>query len=137
MDRWSKEKRSEVMSRIRSRDTKPELLVRSGLHKLGFRYRLHQRTLPGKPDLVFPKYQAVVFIHGCFWHQHSKCKDGHLPKSRTEYWSKKLAKNVSRDRAARKSLQAKHWRVLVVWECEIKNNLEATLRKIEAFLKRS
>jgi len=117
-DRFSKAQRSANMSKIRNRDTKPELLVRSALHRLGFRYRLHQKHLPGKPDLVLPKYGTVVFVNGCFWHQHS-CKDGGYPKSNKTFWKMKLDKNVERDRRNKKELISKGWRVLSVWECEL------------------
>lgn len=98
MDVFSKKKRSEVMSRIRSRDTKPELIVRSWLHRQGFRFRLHDKSLPGTPDIVLKKYKTVIFVHGCFWHQHKDCKYAAMPKTRRDFWRIKLAANVSRDR---------------------------------------
>ena len=118
-DVFTKEKRSEVMSRIRGKNTKPEYFVRSGLHRLGFRFRLHVRDLPGKPDLVLRKYKAIIFVHGCFWHGH----DCHLfkwPKTRGQFWKTKIHKNQDNDRKALKSLDESRWRVLVVWECAIK-----------------
>jgi DNA mismatch endonuclease, patch repair protein len=108
------------MSAIRSKNSKPELTVRRLVHGMGFRYRLHRRDLPGKPDLVFGPRRKVIFIHGCFWHQHPDpaCLDGRLPKSRTEYWHAKLAKNVERDRLHCEALENSGWRVMTIWECE-------------------
>lgn len=108
------------MSRIKSRDTKPELIVRSLLHRQGFRFRLHDRSLPGTPDIVLKKHKTVIFVHGCFWHQHKGCKYAAMPKTRREFWRQKLAGNVTRDRRNRKALEKLGWRVLVVWECEQK-----------------
>lgn len=104
------------MSGIRGKDTKPELMIRRALHSKGFRYLLHSSNLPGKPDMVFPKYRAVIFVHGCFWHVHG-CKYFKLPASRTEFWREKLLKNRRRDELALETIQALGWRVLVVWEC--------------------
>lgn len=114
------EQRSRTMRAVRSRDTKPELTVRRFLHTAGLRYILHDRRLPGSPDLVFPKYRTVVFVHGCFWHQHANCPAASRPRSNTEYWSRKLTGNVERDARNRNSLEASGWRVLVIWECEIR-----------------
>lgn len=108
------------MSRIRSEDTKPELVVRSMLHRLGFRFRVHSKHLPGKPDIVLPKYRTVIFVHGCFWHQHTDCKICHKPKSNIEYWHPKLARNISRFVLQSQSLNELGWAVGVVWECETK-----------------
>ncbi len=124
VDKISKSRRSENMRRIKSKGTKPEMVVRRLVHGLGYRYRLHRKDLPGKPDLVFGPRRAVVFVHGCFWHQHD-CRDGRVPSSNREYWEPKLARNVERDRMTRHELEAAGWRVLVVWECEIKD--DATL----------
>jgi DNA mismatch endonuclease (patch repair protein) len=118
MDRLTPAERSENMRRIRSRDTNPELAVRSLVHRLGFRFRLHRPDLPGKPDLVFPSMRKVIFVHGCFWHQHKHCIDGRVPRSRSEYWEPKLTRNVERDRAARTALRRAGWRSLTIWECE-------------------
>lgn len=107
------------MSRIRGRDTKPEMLVRQGLHARGLRYRLHDRKLPGRPDLVFPRHGAVVFVHGCFWHAHG-CALSKLPATRQDFWKKKLEGNVTRDRRAVDALLASGWRVLVIWECALR-----------------
>jgi DNA mismatch endonuclease (patch repair protein) len=107
------------MSRVRGRDTKPEMLIRRGLHAMGLRYRLHDRKLPGRPDLVFPKYRTVLFIHGCFWHAHG-CALSKLPATRRDFWRAKLEGNTARDRKATKALQAQEWRVLVIWECALR-----------------
>ncbi|MBX3602816.1 MAG: DNA mismatch endonuclease Vsr [Rubrivivax sp.] len=113
------EQRRLNMSRVRRSDTKPEMLIRRGLHASGLRYRLHDRRLPGRPDLVFPKYRAVVFVHGCFWHAHG-CALSKLPATRREFWQKKLTDNAARDRRAIAALHADGWRVLVVWECALR-----------------
>ena len=108
-----------MMSGIRGRDTKPELLLRKGLHAMGFRYKLHDKSLPGKPDLVFPRYRAVIFVNGCFWHGH----DCHLfkwPKSRKDFWREKIKSNIDRDRLVTSQLKEQGWRVLRVWECALK-----------------
>lgn len=114
------EQRSRTMRAVRSRDTKPELAVRRFLHAAGLRYRLHDRRLPGSPDLVFPKHRAVVFVDGCFWHQHPDCPAASRPQSNTDYWSRKLSGNVERDARNRAALEASGWTVLVIWECEIR-----------------
>ena len=126
MDSLSPTRRSANMSRIRSKDTKPEVLVRKVLHRLGYRYRLHRRDLPGVPDLVFPSRKKAIFVHGCFWHQHKGCVDGRLPLSRQDYWQPKLQRNVERDRENTTKLRISGWRVLKLWECDILNgnNLE-------------
>ncbi|MFC6671844.1 very short patch repair endonuclease [Marinobacterium aestuariivivens] len=111
--------RSRNMAAIKPGNTKPELLVRSHLHSLGFRYRIHDSRLPGKPDLVFPKYKAVIFVHGCFWHMHC-CSLFKIPKTRTEWWIKKLNQNKKRDLLAQKELEELGWKVLTVWECAIR-----------------
>jgi DNA mismatch endonuclease (patch repair protein) len=113
--------RSAQMSLVRSRDTKPEMRVRQALHATGLRYRLHDRRLPGSPDLVFPSRRIVVFVHGCFWHRHEGCAAARMPKSRLEFWEPKLEGNVARDRKQRTALEALGWTVMVVWECETKD----------------
>jgi len=118
VDGITPEKRSWNMSRIRGVDTKPELLVRSLLHRMGYRFRLHRRDLPGRPDIVLPKYRAVVFVHGCFWHRHRGCRYAYVPKSRKDFWKRKFARNVERDREVRHLLRKAGWKILVVWECE-------------------
>jgi len=131
MDIWTKKKRSHVMSNIRSRNTKPEILLRSYLHKHGFRFRVHEKKLPGKPDIVLPKYKTIIFVHGCFWHQHKNCIDGRIPKSRTKYWKEKLDGNVRRDRKYVKDLKKLGWRVLAAWECEIeKEEIQLSLVRL-------
>ena len=114
-DTVDRAKRSEIMSRIRSRDTKPEMIVRRIAHGLGFRFRLHRRDLPGSPDLVFPRYRSVIMVHGCFWHRHPGCKNASTPGTRVNYWETKLQGNVVRDRRNETALQDLGWRVLVVW----------------------
>ncbi len=111
--------RSRNMAAIKNKDTRPEMLVRRSLHRAGFRYRLHVAALPGKPDLVFPKYKAVIFIHGCFWHQH-QCAMFHWPKSRTAWWVNKITANRAHDEAVQDKLRELGWRVLLVWECSLK-----------------
>ena len=115
------EQRSKIMSMIKGKNTKPEMLVRSVCHELGLRYRLHRKDLPGKPDLVFPKHRLCVFVHGCFWHRHPGCKYAYTPKSRLDFWLPKLAKNVERDLDAQQALIVRGWRVVIIWECHTKN----------------
>ncbi|KAA2235585.1 very short patch repair endonuclease [Salinarimonas soli] len=109
------------MSRIRGRDTKPEMVVRSVAHALGRRFRLQRRDLPGTPDLVFPRSRAVIFVHGCFWHRHSGCRKASTPSTRREFWEEKFARNVVRDAANERKLRAMGWAVLVIWECETRD----------------
>lgn len=127
--------RSENMRRIRSKNTNPEMVVRRLIHGMGYRYRLHRKDLPGKPDLVFPIRKAVIFIHGCFWHQHPEpaCKLAHIPKSNLEYWLPKLERNKVRDTLHHAELTHLGWRVLVLWECEV-NDIANISRKIADFL---
>jgi len=133
MDRIIPPRRSENMRRIRSRDTQPEKLVRKLLSELGYRYRLNCRNLPGKPDLVFRPRKKAVFIHGCFWHQHKGCKECRIPKSNTNYWVPKLARNIERDYARAHLLRKLGWRVLILWECELRN-MAQTRRRLRKFL---
>jgi DNA mismatch endonuclease (patch repair protein) len=133
VDTISPEYRSEIMGRVRAKDTKPEMIVRRMLHATGYRYRLHARDLPGKPDLVFPARRKVVFINGCFWHRHRDCALSRLPKSRTEYWTEKLERNRERDERNVAALRKLGWEVLTVWECEVRD--PATLMpRVVAFL---
>ena len=118
-DQITKEHRSWNMSRIRDRDTKPEILVRSLLHRMGYRFRLHRTDLPGRPDIVLPKHKTVVFVHGCFWHRHRNCRLAYTPKTRTEFWDTKFTRNVERDLEVRRELRKLGWNVIVVWECEL------------------
>lgn len=127
------ERRSENMRQIKSKNTKPEMVLRFMLHRAGYRYRLHSSVLPGKPDLIFPSRKAVIFVHGCFWHQHRNCQDGHVPESRSNYWIPKLSRNVERDTQVLRELRTLGWRVLVVWECELKSP-EKVMRKAAKFL---
>jgi DNA mismatch endonuclease (patch repair protein) len=133
MDVLTPEQRHYNMSQIHSKDTKPEIIVRKWLWHNGYRYRLHRKDLPGKPDIVFTKYKAVIFVHGCFWHSHN-CKYGSRPKTNRDFWNKKLRNNIERDEMNIKKLIELHWRVLVLWECEImKWNSELEI-KINGFL---
>jgi DNA mismatch endonuclease (patch repair protein) len=127
-DVHSKEVRSFNMSRIRSRNTKPEMLVRKFLHAQGFRYRLHVKDLPGKPDIVLPKYRTVIFIHGCFWHGHEGCRYFVVPKTRTEWWLTKINSNKANDVKALKALKKEGWKIITLWECELRpTTFEKTL----------
>jgi DNA mismatch endonuclease, patch repair protein len=121
VDTLTREKRSWNMSRVRNKNTKPELLVRSLLHRNGYRFRLHKEGLPGRPDIVLPKFKAVIFMHGCFWHRHKGCSDATTPKTRTDFWQNKFSKNVERDKFVNKELRKMGWKVIVVWECELKD----------------
>lgn len=112
------------MSKIRSKNTTPEIKVRKLLHSMGYRFRLHRKDLPGKPDIVLPKYKAVIFVHGCFWHGHEGCKYACLPKTNVEYWYNKIQNNIARDEKNVNSLIQKQWKVLTVWECQLKNDVD-------------
>ena len=123
------------MSRIKGKDTQPEILVRKYLHAQGFRYRVHVNTLPGKPDIVLPKYKTVIFINGCFWHGHKSCKYFTIPKTRTEWWLKKINNNIDNDKKANKELKSSGWKVLVIWTCNLKktkfeNAMQSLLKKL-------
>lgn len=136
MDTLTPDGRSERMSRVRGANTKPELLVRRLVHGLGYRYRLHDRRLLGRPDLVFPGRRAVIFVHGCFWHRHPDpaCKLARIPKTRTEFWVAKLEGNRSRDRETEHRLSESGWRVLTLWECQLRDR-EAISAKVRDFLR--
>lgn len=121
MDRLSVERRSWLMSRVKAKHTSPEMVVRRKAHALGLRFRLHRKDLPGTPDLVFPKYRAVVFVHGCFWHRHAGCRKAGMPKSRVEFWKEKFERNVDRTRRNVEELTELGWSVNVIWECETKD----------------
>jgi DNA mismatch endonuclease (patch repair protein) len=129
-DTLSKSERSKAMSKVRSADTKPEWILRCGLHSIGFRYRLRDRRLPGRPDLVFPRYGTVVLVHGCYWHRHPDCKDASTPNSNISFWAAKFAENVQRDRRNIRELELLGWRTLVVWECELVNRTAETIRRV-------
>lgn len=135
MDTLSREERSARMSRVRGKDTRPEMVVRRMMHSMGLRYRLHVRRLPGSPDIVLPRHRAVVLVHGCFWHRHEdpECKLARLPKSRLEFWLPKLDANHSRDQQNQQRLRDLGWRTLVVWECELVDR-EAVRAKLCEFL---
>lgn len=129
-DNISKERRSFIMSRVRSRDTKPEKIVRSILFSQGFRFRLCQKNLPGKPDIVLKKYKTVIFIHGCFWHGHENCKKSGLPQSNADFWKNKIERNKQRFNEVAGQLRAQGWKVVVIWECEIRKHFEDTMKKL-------
>ena len=128
------EVRSRMMASIRARDTRPEMLVRRHLHGLGFRYRLSPRDMPGKPDLVLPRYRAVVFVHGCFWHGHDSCRFATVPATRTEFRTAKISANKRRDVASEEKLRALGWRVAVVWECTLRSNQSGALQRAADFV---
>ena len=131
MDTLTEEKRSWNMSRIKNRDTKPELIVRSMLHRLGLRFRLHRKDLPGKPDIVLAKFKKVIFVNGCFWHRHAGCKLAYKPKSRVKFWNNKFKKNVQNDIKVKKKYSQSAWNQIIIWECETKDlkKLENKIRK--------
>ena len=126
VDTLTPAQRSERMSRIRSGDTKPEIVLRKALHKLGFRFRVHGTRLPGKPDIVLTKYKTAIFVHGCFWHRHPGCKVATTPKSNTDFWTDKFARNVERDERVVQQIEDGGWRVIIVWECDVDSPLKAT-----------
>lgn len=130
MDIWDKEKRSAIMASVKQRDTKQEVLVRKYLFSKGFRYRKNDKRLPGSPDIVLPKYKVAIFIHGCFWHGHD-CRAGHLPSSNNEFWEAKIERNRERDRQKEEQLRALGWNVIVIWQCELKNQAIAIGRLAE------
>jgi len=123
------------MSRIKGRDTAPEKRVRSLLHRLGFRFSLHKRELPGRPDIVLKRYHTAIFVHGCFWHRHAGCKNSVLPKTRADFWLAKLSGNVARDRRNQAALKHQGWKTLIVWECEVENETRLTRRLIAKLAK--
>ena len=129
-DIFSTEKRSDVMSKIKSKNTKPEKIVRSLLFSMGYRFRLHVKDLPGKPDIVLPKYKTVILVNGCFWHGHENCKDSGIPKTNSDFWYDKISKNKERDKRVSNELEQAGWKVLVVWECQINDK-----EKLISFLK--
>ena len=130
-DIMTKNERSIRMSRIRSESTKPEMKLRHALWRLGFRYRTNDKILPGKPDIVLPKYRSVVFVHGCFWHGHKGCPTSHIPETNTAFWATKIIRNQERDQEVWRKLEAKGWSVVIVWECQLKKaNLEETIDRV-------
>jgi DNA mismatch endonuclease (patch repair protein) len=128
MDRLTPAHRSWNMSKIKSANTQPERLVRSLLHSMGFRFRLHRKDLPGKPDIVLPKYRTAIYVNGCFWHRHPNCKYAYSPKSRVAFWERKFSENVERDRKNQTALRKLSWRVITVWECESRSPERLTRR---------
>jgi len=134
-DKLSPERRSWNMSRIKGKDTKPEMKVRSYLFRQGFRFRKNDKRYPGKPDIVLPMYKTVVFVHGCFWHRHPGCKDATTPKTRTEFWMEKLSKNVANDRKNVDALKELGFRVIIVWECEIEKEFASTMDRLVSMIK--
>ena len=130
MDTLTPEERSKLMAKIRGKNTKPELAVRSLLHRAGYRFSLHRKDLPGKPDIVLRKYNTVVFVHGCFWHRHKNCKVASTPKSNVEFWQAKFDRNVANDKRHARKLREMGWHVLTVWECELKKP-EKVLAKLK------
>jgi DNA mismatch endonuclease (patch repair protein) len=132
-DKWTPEQRSAMMSRVKNANTKPEVRVRQLLHRLGYRFRLHNRELPGSPDIILPKYCKVIFVHGCFWHGHS-CSKGKRPATRVEFWNEKLDRNLVRDAQAQQDLHALGWAYLVVWECQLKDEAKL-IETLETFLR--
>lgn len=118
------------MSRIKGKNTKPEMVLRSQLFRQGFRYRVYQKDLPGKPDIVLPKYRTVIYVHGCFWHYHEDCKEGRIPSSNSKFWREKLYKNIAKDKKHKLECEALGWKVIIVWEYEIEKQLNETMEKL-------
>lgn len=134
MDIWTAEKRSAVMGRIKGSNTKPELILRSVLHRAGFRFRVNVKRLPGKPDIVLKKYNLIIFVHGCFWHHHEGCNNANFPKTNSEFWRNKILKTVDGDAVKIARLREIGWDVMVLWECEIERNVENVVKGIQKFL---
>jgi DNA mismatch endonuclease (patch repair protein) len=135
MDHLTKEERSVNMSKIRSKDTLPEIRIRKALWRMGCRYRLHYKLLPGKPDIVITKQKTVVFIHGCFWHRHKNCIEASRPKTNSEYWETKINKNIERDKKHQAEIKQLGYRVFIIWECEVKKNIAENIQLLEKLLK--
>jgi DNA mismatch endonuclease, patch repair protein len=135
MDTISQQRRSAVMGKIKGRNTKPEIAVRKLVHSMGYRYRLHRKDLPGTPDLVFPARNKIVFVHGCFWHRHPGCRFAYSPKSNIDFWNKKFAANIERDKRVKHQLESLGWKTLAVWECEV-SKLSLLQKHIKGFLGR-
>lgn len=133
-DKISPERRSLNMAAIKSRNTKPEIAVRKLLHASGFRFRLHRKDLPGRPDIVLPRYKTAVFVHGCFWHQHEGCKLASKPSSRQEYWKAKFDRNAERDKNSFRTLTELGWQVVVIWECEVRKNADEVVQRLAKLL---
>jgi len=135
MDRLTPDRRSALMSRVRTKNTAPEVLLRRELHKAGYRYRIHVKKLPGSPDIVFSSRKKIIFVHGCFWHLHEHCRLGAMPKSNLAYWQPKLEQNRARDKRNIRKLRSLGWKILVVWQCSLKWNCKRSLSRIMHFLK--
>lgn len=131
-DIFSKIKRSEVMSKVTAKDTRPEVKVRKFLFSKGFRYRKNDKRFPGKPDIILPKYKTAIFVHGCFWHHHDNCRAAALPQTNCEFWKDKMETNVKRDRKNQKDLKELGWKIIIIWQCQIKNRelFEKTMKKV-------
>jgi DNA mismatch endonuclease (patch repair protein) len=136
VDSLTSQQRSWNMSRITGKNTKPEIILRSLLHKSGFRFLLHEKNLPGKPDIVLPRYRSVIFVNGCFWHRHENCRLSYTPKSNQNFWEKKFSDTVKRDREKIRLLKEKGWNVITVWECELNYDPEGVLREITDMIKK-
>jgi DNA mismatch endonuclease (patch repair protein) len=136
MDHLTKERRSINMSKIRSKDTLPEIRIRKALWRMGYRYRLHYKQLPGKPDIVMVKQKIVVFIHGCFWHRHKNCIEASRPKTNSEYWETKIRKNMERDKKHQKEIKKLGWKVIVVWECMVKRDIEENIKLLDKIMRK-
>ena len=121
--------RSRNMSAIKSKNTKPEIAVRKLLYSMGYRFRLHRKDLPGSPDIVLPKYKTVIFVHGCFWHRHENCKYATTPKTRKEFWEKKFRENINRDNLNQANLSLKGWKIIIIWECQLKGDIKKLIRE--------
>jgi DNA mismatch endonuclease, patch repair protein len=134
VDVFSEEKRSWIMSRVKNKDTKPEIIVRSIIHRLGYRFRKNSLNLPGRPDIVLARHRKVIFVHGCFWHGHKKCKRASRPSTNKVFWAKKLDTNIDRDIHNNKVLKSLGWKTLIIWECQMKDQ-DKLLSKLECFLK--
>lgn len=132
-DVFTQDKRKWIMSRVQKMHTKPEKIVRSFLHKLGYRFRLQRKTLPGNPDIVLPRYKTVIFVNGCFWHGHENCRKGKRPDTNKDFWNEKIDKNIQRDQKNYQKLRSEGWRVLVIWECETKSG-ETLPEKLRQYL---
>lgn len=133
VDHVDRDKRSRIMAAVRSKHTQPEMYVSRLVHSLGYRYRLHVADLPGKPDLVFPSRRKAIFVHGCFWHRHSRCRYASSPKTHIGFWEEKFHANVARDRSVRRELKKQGWEILIVWQCELKQR-EKLAERIDEFL---
>lgn len=136
-DTITRERRSWNMSRIKGRNTGPELRLRSLLHRAGFRFRLHAKELPGRPDIILPKYRVAIFVHGCFWHRHQGCRNATTPSTRTEFWQSKFDSNVSRDERNRTELRAAGWTVFTVWECELKSDASGVVERLSRDMRKA